>query len=101
MEYGDEQFEEYIHSYNYYIYYLSLKPRDPRLPKPLYKPSPDLDFIKSVGFNDKLDEIVQNVSNKDYKNKIEKEKNYCGFSERMSTQESENSEICESGENLK
>jgi len=54
-----------------------------------------------VRFNDKLDEIVQNLSNKDFKNKIEKEKIYCGFSERMSTQESENSENYESGENLK
>ena len=58
MEYEDEQFEEYIHSYNYYIYYLSIKPRDPRLPKPLYKPTPDLDFIKSGLFSEKSEETV-------------------------------------------
>jgi hypothetical protein len=47
MEYSeDEECIDYISSYNYYIYYNSIKPRDPRLPKPLYKPSPDLEFIK-------------------------------------------------------
>jgi hypothetical protein len=38
---------DYIKSYNYYIYYHSIKPKDPRLPKPLYKPTPNLEFIKS------------------------------------------------------
>jgi hypothetical protein len=37
---------DYINSYNYFIYYYSIKPRDPRLPKPTYKPMPDMDFIK-------------------------------------------------------
>ena len=37
---------EYISSYNYYIYYNSLKPKDPRLPKPLYKPMPDIETMK-------------------------------------------------------
>lgn len=47
---GDEQ-NEYINSYNYYIYYHSIKPRDPRLPKPTFKAKPDLDFIKKTGMN--------------------------------------------------
>ena len=38
--------EDYISTYNYYIYYNSIRPRDPRLPKPTYTPMPDLDFIK-------------------------------------------------------
>ena len=38
--------EDYISSYNYFIYYNSIKPADPRLPKPTYKPKPNLDFIK-------------------------------------------------------
>jgi hypothetical protein len=42
----NEESSEYIGSYNYYIYYHSIKPRDPRLPKPTYKPMPDLEFIK-------------------------------------------------------
>jgi hypothetical protein len=42
-----EDKNEYINSYNYYVYYYSIKPRDPRLPKPTYKPSPDLEFIKN------------------------------------------------------
>lgn len=47
---GDEQ-NEYINSYNYYIYYHSIKPRDPRLPKPTFKAKPDLEFIKGSGIN--------------------------------------------------
>jgi hypothetical protein len=46
MENEEDENNEYLSSYNYYIYYYSMKPKDPRLPKPLYKPSPDLDFIK-------------------------------------------------------
>ena len=38
--------EDYISTYNYFIYYNSIKPRDPRLPKPTYTPMPDIDFIK-------------------------------------------------------
>ena len=33
-------------TYNYYIYYHSIKPRDPRLPLPTYKPEPDLAFLR-------------------------------------------------------
>ena len=38
--------EDYISTYNYYIYYNSIKPRDPRLPKPTYTPMPNMKFIK-------------------------------------------------------
>lgn len=42
----DENGEEDISTYNYYVYYNSIKPRDPRLKKPTYVPAPDIDFIK-------------------------------------------------------
>ena len=42
----DAENNNYIGSYNYYIYYRSIKPVDPRLPKPTYVPKPNLDFIK-------------------------------------------------------
>ena len=41
-----EENDDYISSYNYYIYYNSIKPKNPHLPKPTYKPKPNLDFIK-------------------------------------------------------
>lgn len=49
MENEVEGANEYINSYNYYIYYHSIKPKDPRLPKPTYKPMPDMEFIKGGG----------------------------------------------------
>jgi hypothetical protein len=49
IENENEDNNEYIGSYNYYIYYHSIKPKDPRLPKPTYKAMPDLDFIKGAG----------------------------------------------------
>ncbi len=46
-EYADtDETDDYLSSYNYFIYYNSLKPVDPRVPKPTYKPKPNLDFIK-------------------------------------------------------
>ncbi len=42
----EQEGEDYIGSYTYYVYYNSLRPRDPRLPRPTYKPSPDLDYIR-------------------------------------------------------
>ena len=44
--------EDYISTYNYFIYYNSIKPRDPRLPKPTYKQMPDIEYIKE-GIKDK------------------------------------------------
>ena len=41
-----DETEDYLSSYNYFIYYNSIKPNDPRIPKPTYKPKPNLDFIK-------------------------------------------------------
>ena len=43
-----DETNDYIGSYNYFIYYNSIKPVDPRLPKPTYKPKPNLDFIKET-----------------------------------------------------
>lgn len=41
-----EQNDDYLSSYNYYIYYNSITPRNPHMPKPTYKPNPNLAFIK-------------------------------------------------------
>ena len=86
--------EEYISTYNYYIYYNSIKPRDPRLPKPTYKPMPDIDYIKEgikekeikendeefndinigknihqfLGEDEKLDKMMNNLNLKDNSN---------------------------------
>ena len=49
-----EESEDYLSSYNYFIYYNSFKTHDPRMPKPTYKPKPNLDFIKEI--KDKIDE---------------------------------------------
>lgn len=38
--------DEYLRSYNYFIYYNSITPKDPRLPKPTYNGNSDLDFVK-------------------------------------------------------
>ena len=40
-------------TYNYYIYYHSIKPRDPRLPVPTYKPEGDLEFIRDKKADEK------------------------------------------------
>ena len=42
----EEPDNNYIASYNYYLYYNSIKPVDPRLPKPTYTPKPNLEFIR-------------------------------------------------------
>ena len=61
-----ESFEEeetdnnYIASYNYYVYYNSLKPVDPRLPKPTYTPKPNLEFIKESRKELEEDETPEN-----------------------------------------
>jgi hypothetical protein len=55
IENEGEENNEYINSYNYWLYYNSIKPRDPRLPKPTYKPKPDIEFIKGHQ-NDKISE---------------------------------------------
>jgi pumilio RNA-binding family len=50
----DTENNDYISSYNYYIYYTSIEPKDPRLPKPTYRPKPNMEFIRE-GLN-KVDE---------------------------------------------
>lgn len=63
-EFGDvEDTEDYLSSYNYYIYYNSIKPSDPRLPKPTYKPKPNLDFIKESKDKEEEDEEQQEAGN--------------------------------------
>jgi hypothetical protein len=52
---GDEN-NEYINSYNYYLYYHSIRPRDPRLPKPTFKAKADLEFIKGSGIHKNQEE---------------------------------------------
>ena len=51
----EEDSTDYIGTYNYYMYYNSLKPKDPRLPKPTYQPKPDLGFIKESRVKDEED----------------------------------------------
>ena len=36
---GTNFFDDYLHSKNYFLYYNSIKPVDPRLPIPLYNPN--------------------------------------------------------------
>ena len=55
--------EDYISSYNYFIYYNSIKPADPRLPKPTYKPKPNLDFIKESKDKEEEDDEPQETGN--------------------------------------
>ena len=55
--------EDYISSYNYFIYYNSIKPVDPRLPKPTFKPKPNLDFIKETKDKEEEDEENQEQEN--------------------------------------
>ena len=54
-----EDSEDYISSYNYFIYYNSIKPPDPRLPKPTYKPKPNLDYIKETKTKEEEDDEQQ------------------------------------------
>ena len=63
-EFADaEETDDYISSYNYFIYYNSIKPVDPRLPKPTYKPKPNLDFIKESRDKEEEDEDQQEPGN--------------------------------------
>ena len=59
-EFADvEDTDDYLSSYNYFIYYNSIKPADPRIPKPTYKPKPNLDFIKESKDKEEEDEDQQ------------------------------------------
>lgn len=50
--------DDYISSYNYFIYYNSIKPRDPRLPLPKWKPQGEHDYLKtSHNLDNKIQEM--------------------------------------------
>ena len=69
---NEEENDNYISSYNYYLYYNSIKPVDPRLPKPTYTPKPNLEFIRESkpkdeeddepGENQNMNEKIENVT---------------------------------------
>ena len=65
-EFENEDDSDFLSSYNYYIYYNSLVPRDPHLPKPTYVPKPDLGDIKESKAKDEEDqpELLNDNSNK-------------------------------------
>ena len=56
----EEPDNNYIASYNYYLYYNSIKPVDPRLPKPTYTPKPNLEFIRESKKELEEDENIEN-----------------------------------------
>ena len=73
IESYDEKEEEnnnYIASYNYYLYYNSIKPVDPRLPKPTYTPKPNLEFIRESKPKDEEDE--ENAENMNLNTPVDK-----------------------------
>ena len=55
-EFDNEDESDFLSSYNYYIYYNSIEPRDPHLPKPTYVPQPDLGDIKETKAKDEEDQ---------------------------------------------
>ena len=63
---------EYLSSYNYYIYYNSIKPKDPRLPKPTYKPKPNLAYIKENQNEEEDDGKGNNNQNDDLNEEFNK-----------------------------
>jgi hypothetical protein len=74
--------EDYISTYNYYIYYHNMKPRDPRLPKPTYQQQPNIDFIKgeaklenNENDEDYLHSNIQNIIEEKDKNTLEEKMN--------------------------
>ena len=52
--------DNYISTYEYYQYYYSLKPINPRLPKPTYIPEPNLEFIRESKKELEEDEKLEN-----------------------------------------
>ena len=81
--------DDYIGSYNYFIYYNSIKPVDPRLPKPTYKPKPNLEFIKETKEkeDDDDDELGNDVNPLDHLPNLEDD-----FNQLKITQNSDNNE---------
>ena len=66
-----DESDDYLSSYNYFIYYNSIKPVDPRLPKPTYKPKPNLDYIRESKDKEEEDEYQQETNQKMNINPIE------------------------------
>ena len=66
VEFEKEDDTDFLSSYNYYIYYNSIVPRDPHLPKPTYVPKQDLDDIKETKAKDEEDQpdLATETSNK-------------------------------------
>ena len=63
-EFNDiDESDDYIGSYNYFIYYNSLKLADPRLPKPTYKPKTNLYYIKEIKDKKEEDDDKQDKGN--------------------------------------
>ena len=64
---NDLKSNDYLDSYNYYIYYNNLKKPDPRIPKPTYKENKEkskLDFIKETkDKEEEEDDILQDPPN--------------------------------------
>ena len=82
----DDKKVEYLSSYNYFVYYNSIKPRDPRLPKPTYKPVPDLAFIKET-MNKEEEEDKDEKSNNN--NDLNEEFNKLSLDEHGNTEKNE------------
>ena len=62
----NEDYSDFLNSYNYYTYYNSIVPRDPHLPKPTYVPNQDLCDIKETKDKEEEDqpELLNDVNNK-------------------------------------
>ncbi len=48
--------DDYLSSFNYFVFYNSIKPVDPRLPKPLYRPNNN--YLKVFFLNRKLSNLL-------------------------------------------
>lgn len=55
-EANNDDDDEFLSSYNYYIFYHTKNPKDPHLPKPTYVPKPDLGDIKESKAKDEEDQ---------------------------------------------
>ena len=66
VEFEKEDDSDFISSYNYYIYYNSIVPHDPHLPKPTYVPKQNLDDIKETKAKDEEDQpdLTNETNNK-------------------------------------
>ena len=96
-EFNDiDESDDYIGSYNYFIYYNSIKPADPRLPKPTYKPKPNLEFIKEM--KDKEEEEEESQEKGDNANintleNLEKELNQLNLDQNTNSNNNQNQNL--------